>query len=164
MLPGVASSAVVLPMFPVTGSMGCPNGSYAATPPCRVPALLVVMITSPWRFGYDHTCALARMESTTPPGRARVRSCTAFAALSVKSGLSPAPVNAYRVVSGASGMLAAGTTSTATRFHRSVVGAVSPTVIVEPATPVCFVNLMSAISAVRIRPGWRGFRPVERLG
>jgi thymidine kinase len=28
---------------------------------------------------------------------------------------------------------------------------------------VCFVKLMSAVSAVRIRPVWRGFRPFERL-
>src|SRR6218665_1959113 len=37
MVSGPLSLACSVPISPVTGSMGCPNGSYRATVPCRTP-------------------------------------------------------------------------------------------------------------------------------
>lgn len=42
--------------------------------------------------------------------------------------------------------------------------ALGTVVICDGPEMVCFVNLMSAVSAVRIRPVWRVFRPFERWG
>ena len=72
----------------------------------------VVMMSSPCRFGYDHTWLLDLIDAATPPGSETSSSCTAFDVVSTyDAALPPLYLTVDTVVADA------GTTSTATRFH-----------------------------------------------
>ena len=144
-------------MLFVTGSTGCPKGSYWASFPCRAPPKSVVTTVSPCRSGYDqvNTPPEPWIETVTPPGSPRVCSITAAAlptaaaGLMVQSGESLLSVNEYRTVVVDAGVMAvvAGMSSATARSHFSFVGAVSLIVTALPAVVTGAVRVCAHIAS-----------------
>ncbi len=69
-MSGPASSAAVVPVAPVAGSIGCPNGRTGTPPGERTPDWFATTTMSPCRFGYDHTIAPQKAATApSPPAR-----------------------------------------------------------------------------------------------